>query len=163
MSLNPICSVTDFNTALDALSSRSSSTPQQREAISKDLEFLQERLDFLLYKGTEIQITDLVACQMRLDQVSSAFKRGIQPSASLPEQSTASSTALTLTNPQHPASSIFILPAECMPLIFSKAIGNQPAPIALGTLSLVCKGWQALASLDVLWEPALLRNSQQAA
>ncbi len=155
MSLNPIYSVTDFNAALDAISSRTPSTPQQRESILKELESLQERLDFLLCNGKEIQITDLVGCQMRLARVCSAFKRGIQPLGS--------STALTLSNPQQDAApvqaipSIFILPAECMLLIFSRAIENLSEPIVLGTLSLVCKGWQTLTSDNVLWKPVFNR------
>ncbi len=155
MSLNPICSVTDFNAALDAISSRIFSVPQQRETISKELKFLQEHLDFLVHHGTEIQITDLAACQMRLAQVKSAFKRGIQPLGS--------STALALNNspqvaaPVQAAPSIFILPAECMVFIFSRAIENQFASITLGTLSLVCKGWLTLTSDDVLWKPVFDR------
>ncbi len=154
MSLNPICSTADFNVALDAIFSRTSSTPEQREAISKKLEFLQERLDFLLYKGTEIQITDLAACQMRLDGARRAFERGILPLGS--------STALALSNPPQVAAPVqaapsITLPAECMVLVFSRAIKNTSEPIVLGTLSLVCKGWQELASNDFLWEPIFNR------
>ncbi len=155
MSLPPIASVAELNTTLDAISSRISLVPQQRESISKELESLQERLDLLLFNGTEIQITDLAACQMRLDQVSSAFKRGIQPRGS--------STALALRNPPQVvapaqlAPGIFILPAHFMNLIFSRAIKNEFASIALGTLSLVCKGWQTLASDDIWWKPIFNR------
>ncbi len=150
MSLPPIASCAELNTALSAISHRISSEPQQREAISKDLEFLSKCFNFLLYNGTEIQITHLAACRIKFDQVWSAFKRGTQPAP-------ASSTAL---NPLQPDSSIFILPAECMRLIFCKAMGNQSEPIILGTLSLVCKGWQTLALNDPLWESIFKRCLQ---
>ncbi len=149
MSLNPIYSVTDFNKALDTIFSRTSSTPNQREAISKELEFLQEHLDFLVYHGTEIQVTDLNACQMRLVQVRSAFERGIL--------SLTPSTALTLTNRPEPDLSPLPFPDESMLFIFSRAVGNPSTSKLLGILSLVCKEWRRVASDNIFWKPVFQR------
>ncbi len=149
MSSIPITSAATFNTALNVVSSRISSAPDQKEAISKELEFLQEHLDFLVYHGTEIQVTDLNACQMRLVQVRSAFEAGISPLTP--------STALTLKNRPEPDLSPLLFPDESMLFIFSKAIGNPSTSKLLGILSLVCKEWRRVASDDVLWKPIFQR------
>ncbi len=77
MSLQPIASPADLSRALTGTASKLASFPEKDQEIQQELTFLQERLDFLLFQGKDIHLTELIDCQIELDKVNSAFKRTI--------------------------------------------------------------------------------------